>query len=278
MSEVQRIDRSTSKGKGQVGGRLGSQAPMWRLLVVCLVVLIGAVLVTACNETTAPDSELGNGYGPYGIAHMAASTLGNGYGPYGIVHLAASAADSAGEPGNGFGPYGVVHLLVAESGSDGEMLNGAGSYGLFRLAAGKSNAQEKVDTNWRFAGAYGALRLAASEPGPGTANYGNLPVLKATGDPAWSASAKPAGAGLDVLDENRPGISAWFDAGRYLVRSDAQRFASMYRSKAGSVSCSELRHDPRVATSSAAAAEYYEFQCSPRSAALLIGGGGPHRH
>lgn len=236
MSEVQRIDRSTSKGKGQTGGRPGSRAPMWQLLLVCLVVLTGAVLVTACDEATAPDNELGNG----------------------------------------FGPYGVAHLVAAESGSNVAKFNGAGAYGLFRLAAGESKAQEMADTNWQFAGSYGSLRLAAGESGPGNVDDGNLTVFMAAGDSTGSASAKPAEMGLDVPDKERMGISAWFDADRYLVRSDAQRFASAYRSRAGSDFCPELKND-RFSTSSAAEAEYYEYPCSPRSSALLIGAGGTHR-
>jgi hypothetical protein len=114
MNEVQGISLSSSNGKGQVGGRSESREPLRQLLVVGLALLLGALLVTACDMTTASDEEAGNGYGPYGIAHLVSDEdLGNGFGPYGIAHLVAD------EPGNGFGPYGIVHLVASGQASAG---------------------------------------------------------------------------------------------------------------------------------------------------------------
>ena len=161
MSEVQGIDLSASKRMGQTGGRPRARAPMWRLLLVCLAVLTGAMLVTACDVAKAPDVELDNGFGPYGIAHMVVGEhLGNGYGPYGIVHMHAYE-----QVGNGYGPYGIAHLAVSQVGTGEEAINGAGSYGVFRLAAGEPRGGNRGSTDWNSAGSYGALRLSASKGG-----------------------------------------------------------------------------------------------------------------
>jgi hypothetical protein len=131
MNEVQGID--LSKGQGQASGRLEARAPVLRLLVACLVLFAGAVLVTACDMTAASDEELGNGFGPYGIAHLVSDEeLGNGFGPYGIAHLVAD------EPGKGFGPYGIAFMAADEPG------NGYGPYGVVHLVAGEQGSAEKL--------------------------------------------------------------------------------------------------------------------------------------
>ena len=89
MNEVLGIDRS--KGKGHADGRPGARAPVLRLLVVCLALFAGAMLVTACDVTTAPDDKVGNGFGPYGIAYLVAEEEGNGFGPYGIANMVPKA-------------------------------------------------------------------------------------------------------------------------------------------------------------------------------------------
>jgi|GEM_PF-6064097 len=231
MNEKQGIDLSTSKGKGQAGGGSGYRSPMWRLLVVCLAVLSGAMAVSACDVATAPNDELGNGFGPYGIVNLVASESGD-------------------ELGNGFGPYGIVHLVASEAGAVGEPFSGAGSYGHFRLAAREAGA---VGEPFNGAGSFGHFRLAAREPG--------------------------AAAGADTFDERGVNASAWseVEAGWFMIQSTPQLFTSTAGSGAPSASCAEMQDDPVFAASSAAEAEFYEYQCSPKGAALLIGGGGSHR-
>jgi len=252
MNEKQGIDLSTSKGKGQAGGGSGFRSPMWRLLVVCLALLMGALIVSACDVATAPNDELGNGFGPYGIVHLVASEagdeLGNGFGPYGIVNMVAG--EAVDEPGNGFGPYGIVNLVASEAGAVGEPFNGAGSYSHFRLTAREAGA---VGEPFNGAGSYGHFRLTAREPG--------------------------ATAGADVFDERGVNASAWSEVEDdwFMAQSGPQLFASSAGSGASSVSCAEMQDDPVFAASSAAEAEYYEYQCSPKGAALLIDGGGSHR-
>jgi hypothetical protein len=178
MSRAKELDLFTTR-KGQAYRNSETRKPAFRLLVVCLAVLIGALLVTACGATTAPDDELGNGFGPYGIAHMVADEeLGNGFGPYGIAHMVADE-----ELGNGYGPYGIAHLVTQDGGDRRPKVTCAELYN--DPVFSTSSPAEAEQFEYECVGS-DAAPLAASQLQSETTS---VACVESHDDPAYSASS-----------------------------------------------------------------------------------------
>ena len=327
MTEKQGIDLSTSKGRRQAGGRRVFPAPVWRRLVVYLVVLIVATSAPLAGAFAAPsdDDPAGGDLSPDGatfspgqenVSAKASSTgdaasnawfvdpgewYAPSHGPSAIASTVLSGA--AGDMSAWFADQGEWHVApvspsaiasTVSSGAAGDMSAWFADQGEWHVApvspsaipstvlpgaAGDMSAWFTDPGEWHVAsfspsatasnarpdaaGSYSVLRLAAAESGAAVANTTRLSDAAGSyGVLRLAAAAGSADAGKAVLGEEESVASLWQAYERTAALSD---------------SCMEQQDDPVFAASSAREAEYYDFQCSPKGAAGLIGGGGAHR-